>query len=74
MPTDRYLQRYLDSEGTTVSALKTDPAALKAILLYHVVSGTIPRDQLYNERTLTSLNGQTIRVNNYADRVRAVSR
>jgi len=68
VPSDLYLLRYLAAEGTSVSSLKQDVPALRNMLLYHVINGTVPIEQLYNERQLTSLNGKTIRVNNYADR------
>merc|ERR550532_458502 len=63
-----YLYRYLASQGLHVDDLKQNVTALKDLLLYHVVNGTIERSQLYNEKMLTALNGKPIRVNNYSDR------
>lgn len=70
IPSDMYMLSYLRSVGSSVQELQQDPDALKDLLLYHVVPGTIPRDQLYNELVLTAVNGQTIRINEYALRGR----
>lgn len=70
IPSDLYLNRYLQSEGLTVDQLSKDQAVLQDFLLYHIVNGTVKLDQasFYNERHLTTLNGQTIRLNNYSDK------
>jgi len=65
IPSDLYLSRYLASQHTTLAQLKADPAALKEMLLYHIVNGTYGISDLYNEEKLTALNGGIIRVNDY---------
>ncbi|XP_076467576.1 transforming growth factor-beta-induced protein ig-h3-like [Babylonia areolata] len=67
LPSDMYLLRFFAAHNTNVADLEKDPVALKQFLLFHVVNGTISRDQLYNERMLTALSGQKIRVNSYVD-------
>ena len=50
----------------TLNSLKSDPTALANILKYHVVSGTLmAADLMVNEKQLTSLAAQNIRVNYY---------
>jgi len=46
----------------TVESLLQDPAALKQILLYHVVAGEVAAPQVLASPTLTTLNGQSLRV------------
>jgi uncharacterized surface protein with fasciclin (FAS1) repeats len=50
----------------TVDALLADPAALSAILTYHVVQGRVPSSNVVNLTTATTVNGQSlsIRVSN----------
>ncbi|KAL8611907.1 hypothetical protein ACOMHN_061988 [Nucella lapillus] len=65
IPSDLYLMRYLAAHHLDINTLKQDPAQLKENILYFIVNGTISRQQLYNERMLTALNGEQIRVNSY---------
>jgi len=46
----------------TVESLLEDPAALKQILLYHVLAGEVPASQVVASSTLTTLNGQSLTV------------
>jgi len=62
---DLYLSRYLESKHTTLAQLKADPVALKEMLLFHIVNGAYAISDLYNEQKLPTLNGGTIRVNDY---------
>ncbi|WAQ99267.1 GLRA1-like protein, partial [Mya arenaria] len=50
----------------SLTSLKSDPAALAQLLKLHVVSGKLMLNDLkVNEKTLTALSGETIRVNYY---------
>lgn len=46
----------------TVESLLGDPAALKQILLYHVLAGEVAAPQVLASSTLTTLNGQGLTV------------
>lgn len=46
----------------TVESLLQNPAALKQILLYHVVAGDVAASQVLRSSTLTTLNGQSLTV------------
>ena len=46
----------------TVESLLQDPAALKRILLYHVVAGEVPASQVLAASSLPTLNGQSLTV------------
>ncbi len=46
----------------TVESLLQDPAALRKILLYHVVTGAVPASQVVASTSLQTLNGQSITV------------
>jgi uncharacterized surface protein with fasciclin (FAS1) repeats len=48
----------------TVEALLADPAALAAVLTYHVIPGTVTSDQLAGQRLdVATVNGATVHVN-----------
>jgi len=52
--------------AATLNQLKSDQAALSALLKYHVVQGQyMSADLQVNEKMLTSLSGQNIRINYY---------
>ena len=55
-------------EGTLESLL-ADPEALKAILLYHVVEGTVTSDQVVELTEATSVEGSTIAISVVDDTV-----
>ncbi len=44
----------------TVEGLLADPEALRAILLYHVVSGNVPASEVVNLSEATTVNGATV--------------
>ena len=46
----------------TVESLLQNPAALKQILLYHVLAGEVPASQVLASSTLATLNGQSLTV------------
>ena len=46
----------------TLQSLLADPAALKKILLYHVISGTYPASDVISKTSLTTLAGQNVSV------------
>src|SRR5690349_16327014 len=46
----------------TVETLLKDPAALKQILLYHVVAGAVPASEVVGASSLTTLQGGTLTV------------
>ena len=46
----------------TLEALIADPAKLKAILTYHVVSGTVMAAQVVDLKSATTVNGQDVRI------------
>jgi uncharacterized surface protein with fasciclin (FAS1) repeats len=46
----------------TVESLLADPAALRNILLYHVVAGEVPASQVVASTSLLTLNGQSVTV------------
>lgn len=48
----------------TVESLLQDPAALKQILLYHVVAGEVPASEVLASSSLPTLNGQSLTVTN----------
>ena len=50
---------------STVQALKQDPELLKSVLLYHVVSGKVMARDLVDESIAPSVQGSTLRFNNY---------
>merc|ERR1711860_13445 len=51
--------------SATLGALQADVNALKSVLLYHVVQGSIHKADASNELKLTTLNGQKVRFNIY---------
>ena len=46
----------------TVESLLQNPAALKQILLYHVLAGEVPASQVLASSSLATLNGQSLTV------------
>ena len=46
----------------TVESLLKDPPALKKILLYHVVAGTVPASQVVGLNSAKTLNGQSVSI------------
>jgi len=64
-PEDRAFQTDLAGLGLTMAQLKADPQLLTQILSYHVLAGTHPRSEMWNERTFTTLNGAIVRTNHY---------
>ncbi len=46
----------------TVESLLKDPPALKKILLYHVVAGTVPASQVVGLSSAQTLNGQSVTI------------
>jgi uncharacterized surface protein with fasciclin (FAS1) repeats len=58
-PTD---EAFAKLPAGTVESLLTDPAALKKILLYHVVAGEVPASQVVASSTLQTLQGGSITV------------
>lgn len=58
-PTDEAFARL--PQGTVESLLK-DPAALKKILLYHVVAGAVPASQVVGLTSAQTLNGQSVSI------------
>lgn len=46
----------------TLDALAANPAKLKAVLLYHVVSGAVPAKDVVKLRSAKTLNGASVRI------------
>jgi uncharacterized surface protein with fasciclin (FAS1) repeats len=65
-PTDDAFEALPDG---TVDALIADPEALKAVLLYHVVSGDKSAKQLLRERRIETLQGANVWVYRWWNRV-----
>jgi uncharacterized surface protein with fasciclin (FAS1) repeats len=51
--------------ASTLSALAADPAMLKQVLLYHVLSGAQSTDQLAGEHSATTLEGQSVQLSRW---------
>jgi uncharacterized surface protein with fasciclin (FAS1) repeats len=47
---------------STLDGLLKDRAALRGVLLYHVVSGDVPAAQVVKLRSATTLNGKRVRI------------
>jgi transforming growth factor-beta-induced protein len=47
---------------STLDSLAANPAKLKAVLLYHVVSGAVPAKDVVNLRGAKTLNGASVRI------------
>jgi uncharacterized surface protein with fasciclin (FAS1) repeats len=47
---------------STLDALAADPAKLRQVLLYHVVSGAVPAQEVVKLRTAKTLNGASVRI------------
>ncbi len=58
-PTD---EAFAKLPAGTVESLLNDPAALKQILLYHVVQGEFPASQVTSMTSLPTLNGKALMV------------
>jgi transforming growth factor-beta-induced protein len=58
-PTDAAFARLPKS---TLDSLAADPAKLKAVLLYHVVSGAVPAKDVVKLRSAKTLNGADVRI------------
>jgi uncharacterized surface protein with fasciclin (FAS1) repeats len=58
-PTD---EAFAKLPAGTVEALLADPVKLKAILLYHVVSGEVTADQVVKLSTATTVEGSDVRI------------
>jgi uncharacterized surface protein with fasciclin (FAS1) repeats len=58
-PTD---EAFAKLPAGTLDALLADPAALKRILLYHVVKGTVPASDVVASSSLETLNGARLTV------------
>jgi uncharacterized surface protein with fasciclin (FAS1) repeats len=61
----------------TLAALAKDKSKLKAVLLYHVVSGKLTAAQVVNHRSLTTLEGGTLSIRTrdgkvYVNRARVI--
>jgi uncharacterized surface protein with fasciclin (FAS1) repeats len=58
-PTD---EAFAKLPAGTVESLLKDPAALKQILLYHVVAGTVPASEVVAATSLTTVQGGSLAV------------
>jgi uncharacterized surface protein with fasciclin (FAS1) repeats len=63
---------------TTLAALAKDKSKLKAVLLYHVVSGKLTAAQVVKHKSLTTLEGGTLSIrthdgNVYVNRARVIT-
>jgi uncharacterized surface protein with fasciclin (FAS1) repeats len=58
-PTD---EAFAKLPAGTVESLLKDPAALKQILLYHVVAGEVPASEVVSASSLSTLQGGTLTV------------
>jgi uncharacterized surface protein with fasciclin (FAS1) repeats len=58
-PTD---EAFAKIDPATLQSLLNDPAALKQILLYHVVAGEYPAARVVNSSPLATLNGQSLTI------------
>jgi uncharacterized surface protein with fasciclin (FAS1) repeats len=58
-PTDRAFSKV---PAGTLAELKSDPAKLRAVLLYHVVKGRLPAAKVVKLRSATTLNGAKVRI------------
>jgi uncharacterized surface protein with fasciclin (FAS1) repeats len=58
-PTD---EAFAKLPAGTVESLLRDPAALRSILLYHVVDGTVPASQVVGLSSATTLNGAPVSI------------
>jgi uncharacterized surface protein with fasciclin (FAS1) repeats len=58
-PTD---EAFAKLPAGTVESLLKDPAALKQILLYHVVQGEVPASEVVQASSLATLNGGSLTV------------
>lgn len=58
-PTD---EAFAKLKPGTVESLLKDPPALKKILLYHVVAGTVPASQVVGLSSAQTVNGQPVRI------------
>ena len=47
---------------STLNALANDKAALKRVLLYHVVAGSVPASQVVKLRSAKTVEGQRVRI------------
>ena len=61
----------------TLAALAKDKSKLKAVLLYHVVSGKLTAAQVVKQKSLTTLAGGTLSIrtragNVYVNRARVI--
>lgn len=56
-PTD---EAFAKLPAGTVESLLKDPAALKKILLYHVVQGVVPASQVVGASSIPTLNGASL--------------
>jgi uncharacterized surface protein with fasciclin (FAS1) repeats len=58
-PTDRAFSKVPQS---TLNALGNDKEKLRAVLLYHVANGRLPAAKVVKRRSITTLNGQRVKV------------
>jgi uncharacterized surface protein with fasciclin (FAS1) repeats len=65
-PTDAAFARV---PKTTLAALAKDKSKLKAVLLYHVVSGKLTAAQVVKQKSLTTLEGGTLSIRTRDGRV-----
>ena len=58
-PTNRAFAKVPKS---TLDALRSDPAQLRSVLLYHVVQGRVPASRVVKLRSAKTLNGASVRI------------
>merc|ERR1712154_245250 len=64
-PDDRAFTSDLRNLGLTMDDLKNNMTLLTEVLSYHVIMGTHPRSEMWNERLFHSLQGSILRTNHY---------